>query len=151
MLVNPDSKVHGAYMGPTWGRQDPGGPHVGPMNLAIRECNGLALNKQQANLQMHYILIVHGPQAYRFTSFVSSQLPIRMYILKYKAMIGTLVGVFMVHKWIWYVAYALIATQLMVTKTPFVNFSVSNITFIFCRSACNLWWFQSHMNSIFNR
>ena len=23
------------YMGPTWGRQDPGGPHVGPMNLAI--------------------------------------------------------------------------------------------------------------------
>ena len=33
----PDSKVHGAYMGPTWGRQDPGGPHVGPMNLAIRD------------------------------------------------------------------------------------------------------------------
>ena len=29
----PDSKVHGANMGPTWGRQDPGGPHVGPMNL----------------------------------------------------------------------------------------------------------------------
>ena len=25
-------------MGPTWGRQDPGGPHVGPMNLAIRVC-----------------------------------------------------------------------------------------------------------------
>ena len=23
-------------MGPTWGRQDPGGPHVGLMNLAIR-------------------------------------------------------------------------------------------------------------------
>ena len=23
------------FMGPTWGRQDPGGPHVGPMNLAI--------------------------------------------------------------------------------------------------------------------
>ena len=31
----PDSKVHGAYMGPTWDRQDPGGPHVGPMILAI--------------------------------------------------------------------------------------------------------------------
>ena len=36
--------IHGAYsllpliarfMGPIWGRQDPGGPHVGPMNLAI--------------------------------------------------------------------------------------------------------------------
>ena len=34
---NPDSKVHGANMGPIWGRQDPGGPHVGPMNFAIWE------------------------------------------------------------------------------------------------------------------
>ena len=31
----PDSKVHWANMGPTWVWQDPGGPHVGPMNLAI--------------------------------------------------------------------------------------------------------------------
>ena len=30
-----DSKIRGVNMGPTWGRQDPGGPHVGPMNLAI--------------------------------------------------------------------------------------------------------------------
>ena len=30
-----DSIVHGANMGPIWGRQDPGGHHVGPMNLAI--------------------------------------------------------------------------------------------------------------------
>ena len=34
---NPDSKVHGANMGPIWGRKDPGGPHVGPMNLTIWE------------------------------------------------------------------------------------------------------------------
>ena len=33
----PDSMVHGAILGPIWGRQDPGGPHVGPMNLAIWE------------------------------------------------------------------------------------------------------------------
>ena len=31
----PDSKVHGANVGPIWGRQDPGGTHVGPMNFAI--------------------------------------------------------------------------------------------------------------------
>ena len=31
----PDSKVHGANMGHIWGRQDPGGPHVGHMNFAI--------------------------------------------------------------------------------------------------------------------
>ena len=30
-----DSKVDGANMGPTWGQKDPGGPHVGPINLAI--------------------------------------------------------------------------------------------------------------------
>ena len=31
----PDSRVHVAHMGPIWGRQDAGGPHVGPMNFAI--------------------------------------------------------------------------------------------------------------------
>ena len=31
----PNSKVHGANMGPIWGRQDPDGPHVGPMNFAL--------------------------------------------------------------------------------------------------------------------
>ena len=31
----PDSKVNGANMGPIWGRQDPGGRNVGPMNFAI--------------------------------------------------------------------------------------------------------------------
>ena len=34
-ITSPDSKVHGAYVGPTRGRQDPGGPHVGPMIIAI--------------------------------------------------------------------------------------------------------------------
>ena len=32
----PDSKVHGTNMGPTWVLSAPDGPHVGPMNLAIR-------------------------------------------------------------------------------------------------------------------
>ena len=32
----PDSKVHGANMGPTWVISAPDGPHIGPMNLAIR-------------------------------------------------------------------------------------------------------------------
>ena len=31
----PDSKVHGASMGPICGRQDPCWPHVGPLNFAI--------------------------------------------------------------------------------------------------------------------
>ena len=36
-LYNPDSKVHGADMRPTWDLSAPDGPHVGPMNLNIRE------------------------------------------------------------------------------------------------------------------
>ena len=34
--IYPDSKVHGANMGPTWVLSAPDGPHIGPMNLAIR-------------------------------------------------------------------------------------------------------------------
>ena len=53
MLVNgcicqgPDSKVHGANMGPTWVLSAPDGPHVGPMNVAIRGANSL-INFSQA-------------------------------------------------------------------------------------------------------
>ena len=48
---SPDSKVYGANMGPIWGRQDPGGPHVVPMNFAIWEAfplkHKLLLNQGQ--------------------------------------------------------------------------------------------------------
>ena len=32
----PKSKVHGANIGPTWVLSPPGGPHVGPINLAVK-------------------------------------------------------------------------------------------------------------------
>ena len=34
LIKYPDSKVHGANMGPTWVLSAPDGPCVGPMNLA---------------------------------------------------------------------------------------------------------------------
>ena len=40
----PDSMIHGSNMGPIWGRQDPGGSHVGPMNFAIWVIVNLAGN-----------------------------------------------------------------------------------------------------------
>ena len=40
MLYDPNSKVNGANMGPIWGRQDPGGLHIGIMNFAIWEYIG---------------------------------------------------------------------------------------------------------------
>ena len=36
MIHRPDIKLHGANMGPTWVLSAPDGPHVGPMNIAIR-------------------------------------------------------------------------------------------------------------------
>ena len=39
LILKPDSKVHGANMGLTWVLSAPDGPHVGPMNLAIRAMN----------------------------------------------------------------------------------------------------------------
>ena len=41
----PDSKVHRANMGPIWGRQDPGGPHIGPMNFSIWAAKSHFLNQ----------------------------------------------------------------------------------------------------------
>ena len=41
--IFPDSKIHGANMGPIWGRQDPGEPHAGPMNFAICVITGVCL------------------------------------------------------------------------------------------------------------
>ena len=53
MFNIPDSKVHGANMGPTWVRQDPGGPHVGPMILAIWDgIHGLKVNLIKTALEV---------------------------------------------------------------------------------------------------
>ena len=43
-ITIPDSKVHGANMGPTWVLSAPDGPHVGPMNLAIRDTSASNIN-----------------------------------------------------------------------------------------------------------
>ena len=50
--TNPDSKVRGANMGPIWGRQDLGGPHVGPMNFAIWD---IALKQRQCKIFSQYM------------------------------------------------------------------------------------------------
>ena len=34
-VISLVAKMHGANVGPIWGRQDTGGPHVGHMNLYI--------------------------------------------------------------------------------------------------------------------
>ena len=56
MMGKPDSKVHGANMGPIWGWHDPDGPHVGPMNLAFWEYNSScksAFQNQEQIIRFH--------------------------------------------------------------------------------------------------
>ena len=57
----PHGKVHGANMRPNWGRQDPGGPHVGPMNFVI--CDVMAIVNELSKIGcviagLHCIIIV---------------------------------------------------------------------------------------------
>ena len=54
---NPDSKVHGANMRPTWVLSAPDGPHVGPMNLAIRESIALAPMAYPGASYLHWIML----------------------------------------------------------------------------------------------
>ena len=59
MLLFPDSKVHGANMGPTWVRQDPGVSHAGPINFAIRVGTVKTHGGSTFELNIHSIL---GPR-----------------------------------------------------------------------------------------
>ena len=54
----PDSKVHGANMGPTCVLSAPDRPHVGTMNLAIREMTSTTLTFQK--------MIVEGEKVFKY-------------------------------------------------------------------------------------
>ena len=51
-MLFPDSKVHGANMGPIWGQQDPGGPHVGPHEPCYLGCFHFRGSSQYSELQL---------------------------------------------------------------------------------------------------
>ena len=53
----PDSYVHGANMEPTWVLLAPDGPHVAPMNIAIR-----VMRLMIRNNQLHPFSIIYVPQ-----------------------------------------------------------------------------------------
>ena len=56
----PDSKVHGANIGPTWVLSAPDGPHVGPMNLAIRDSTGVRFPEWLSGMSNVHITTVNG-------------------------------------------------------------------------------------------
>ena len=60
-IAFPDSKVHGANMGPSWGRQVPGGPHVDPMNfdiwVALSTLSAIQYSNKQNGLIFKHIFL----------------------------------------------------------------------------------------------
>ena len=50
----PDSKVHGTNVWPIWGRQDPGGPHVGPM-ISWHQHSNTAKDEPRGQFVLHFI------------------------------------------------------------------------------------------------
>ena len=64
----PDSKIHGANMGPTWVLSSPGGPHDGPMNLAIRVVNEMnyivPFTKTKGFCSLFYVIWIHPAEKY---------------------------------------------------------------------------------------
>ena len=59
----PDSKVHGANMGHTWVLSAPDGPHVGPMNLAIRGST-VTDDDEKQELPSSHMTLAHIPHPY---------------------------------------------------------------------------------------
>ena len=55
----PDSKVHGANMGPIWGRQDQGEPHLGPMDFAIWVLNDTSITDTVPYPTTHVIIMLN--------------------------------------------------------------------------------------------
>ena len=55
LISKPDSKVHGAYIGPIWGRQDPGWPHIASLNLATWKSNKTQQPSGEENIY-HYTI-----------------------------------------------------------------------------------------------
>ena len=90
-----DSKVHGANMRPIWGRQDPGGPHVDPMNFAIWEDVSMVvlwwIQTMQSNLgitwqmtwHVSYLVFTDGPHANGSHTCVATNVTISWHLITY--------------------------------------------------------------------
>ena len=69
--IIPDSKVHGANMGPIWGQQKPGRPHVGPMNFFIWD----------RSQTIKYVTIVWLPRGFLGNTAMSCRTEIRFFFI----------------------------------------------------------------------
>ena len=74
--MDPDSKVHEVNMGPIWGRQDPNGLHVGPMNFAFwgdnSEHSSLMWTNIEGRLWLKFSILLQMPDIRTYVSLNSA-------------------------------------------------------------------------------
>ena len=84
--TSPDSNVHGANMGPTWVLSSPGGPRVGPMNIAIW------VSRDKKHLTKGTYLLDTAPYVSlgQFRSVSASKMEMVQNLFKYNGILNTL-------------------------------------------------------------
>ena len=108
----PDTKVHGANMGPIWGRQDPGGPHVGPMNLDVWEDPATKAN----NALMVSLLLIRAATIHHISLYFGIQSS--RYILRYKQIYQDMYHLCMIYS---------VILRLMLKKSQYIHFVILRI------------------------
>ena len=81
----PDSKVHGANIGPTWVLSAPAGPHTGPRNPAIRVVSRYKYTRHGCTPSFHYkkTQLARKPSGTLFTNIVYQNVQDRLTFSNY--------------------------------------------------------------------
>ena len=76
LYTDGNTHLHGANMGSIWGRQDPGGPHVGPMNFVIWVSSHKTRDQYPYNLNKNghcvYTALQFPEQGFQYKDCLSS-------------------------------------------------------------------------------
>ena len=137
--VFPDSKVHWTNMGHIWGRQDPGGPHVGPMNIWVT----FVLTEKSLR---EFIL------SYRYTFLTIISRPNGAYIFVHQQTIPSraicVLIIFCVSstQWVW-LCRGQIVVKHPICLFPFVSHQSENL---FMYSYFNIWPWKSKVKIMDN-
>ena len=89
---HPDSKVHGAFMGPTRVMSAPGGPHGGPMNLQDFKYVSTYITQWNVCNMAHQIWV--GLLAFHELIHLNGPIPCEKLTLKYEVFDGIKEGFF---------------------------------------------------------
>ena len=129
MYTLPDSMVYGAYMGPTWGWQEPGGPHVGLMILAVWGCTLMQCVWPLTMLSMFTCLLYVGP---RFGNWFETTIGLCVWQNEKQFDIALILFTYLHAIYVYFIsAYILISRNIIIRSLCLPYVHVSNILLYF--------------------